>query len=213
MKLLEYKAKELFEKYDVPTMKGVVIDSLEGIPEKIEGAGLRYPVVVKAQVQIGGRGKAGGIQFADNAQQAAQISEKLLFADIRGLKANELLIVEKASLKTEWYLSIMLDRQTKGPLLIFSPMGGMDIEETARTSPDKIAKVPINPLIGIQDYTITYALDRTGADKAMHAQLKSVAQKLYRAFFDYSCMLIEINPLGTNEEGNLIALDLSLIHI
>lgn len=207
MKLLEYQAKAIMEKFDIPTMKGVVIDNLEGIPEKIEAANLSYPVVIKAQVQIGGRGKAGGVKFADDAQQAAELCEKMLYMDIRGLKANELMIVEKASPVKEWYVSIMLDRLSKSPLLIFSPMGGMDIEETARTNPDKIAKVPMDPFRGVQNYTIDYAMDKTGADKQYKDQLKSIVEKLLVAFYAYNTMLIEINPLVVDASDQLIALD------
>lgn len=207
MKLLEYKAKEIMEKFDIPTMKGVVIDSADGIPEKIKEADLAYPVVVKVQVQIGGRGKAGGVQFAQDAQEATGLCEKMLGMDIRGFAANELMIVEKANPVKEWYVSIMLDRLSKSPLLIFSPVGGMDIEETARTNPDKIAKVPMDPFRGVQDYTIDYAMDVTGADKAYKGQLKNIVEKLLKAFYAYNTMLIEINPLVIDESGKLIALD------
>jgi succinyl-CoA synthetase beta subunit len=101
----------------------------------------------------------------------------------------------------------MLDRYSKAPLLIFSPVGGMDIEETARTNPDKIAKVPIDPLRGVQNYTIDYAMDKTGADKQYKDQLKAMVEKLCKLFFDYYTMLVEINPLAIDESGKLVALD------
>jgi succinyl-CoA synthetase beta subunit len=207
MKLLEYQAKALFEKYGIPIQKGIVVDALEGADEKIRAAGLRFPVVIKAQVQIGGRGKAGGVKFADTPEEALKRCGEMLGMDIRGFRANELLVVEKKDLAKEWYLSIMLDRYSKSPLLIFSPSGGMDIEETARTSPDKIAKVPIDPLRGVQDYTIAYALDKTGADSRYRDGLKALVEKLYRMFFDYYTMLVEINPLAIDDQGSLIALD------
>ncbi|MEI6100562.1 MAG: ATP-grasp domain-containing protein [Eubacteriales bacterium] len=207
MKLLEYKAKEIMEQFGIPTMKGVVIDSLTGIPEKIKDANLKYPVVIKAQVQIGGRGKAGGIQFAANAQEATDLCKKMLHMDIRGLKANQLMIVEKANPIAEWYISILLDRLSKSPLLIFSPVGGMDIEETARLTPEKIAKVAMDPFRGVQDYTIDYAMDVTGADKQYRGALKDIATKLLKTFYANYTMLIEINPLVIDECGALIALD------
>ncbi len=207
MKLLEYQAKEIMEKFGVPTMKGIVIDELEGIPEKIETACLQYPVVIKAQVQIGGRGKAGGVKFAENAQQAADLCKQMLHMDIRGYSANQLMIVEKANPAAEWYVSILLDRLTKSPLLIFSPVGGMDIEETARIHPEKIAKVPMDPFRGVQDYTIDYAMDKTGADKKYRGALKDIVSRLMKAFYAYYTMLIEINPLVIDENGVLTALD------
>jgi succinyl-CoA synthetase beta subunit len=207
MKLLEYQAKAIFGKYSLPLQKGLVIDSKEKTEEKIRAAGLHFPVVIKAQVQTGGRGKAGGVQFAETPQEAAKLCGAMLGMDIRGFKAGELLVVEKKEIKTEWYLSIMLDRYSKAPLLIFSPCGGMDIEETSRTSPEKIAKVPLDPLRGVQDYVISYALDKTGADRQYHASLKGITEKLYRLFFDYYTMLVEINPLALDEGGALTALD------
>ncbi|MDR2552366.1 MAG: ADP-forming succinate--CoA ligase subunit beta [Treponema sp.] len=207
MKLLEYQAKEIFAQYGLPIQKGVVVSAAGGAEEKIRTAGLSFPAVLKAQVQIGGRGKAGGVKFADTVEEAVSLSKAMLGMDIRGLRANEILVLEKKDIDVEWYLSIMLDRYSKAPLLIFSPLGGMDIEETAKTSPDKIAKVPIDPLRGVQDYTIAYALDKTGADKRYAAPLKDIIEKLYRMFFDYYTMLVEINPLAIDPAGNLIALD------
>ena len=207
MKLLEYQAKEIMEKFGIPTMKGVVLDDLQGVAEKLEAADLKYPVVVKAQVQIGGRGKAGGVKFANDAKEAADLCAKMLHMDIRGFKAEQLMIVERANPVAEWYVSIMLDRLSKSPLLIFSPVGGMDIEETARTNPDKIAKIPVDPFRGVQNYTIDYAMDKTGADKTYKYALKDIAGKLLKTFYAYYTMLIEINPLAIDQTGELIALD------
>jgi succinyl-CoA synthetase beta subunit len=210
MKLLEYQAKVLMDKYAIPIQKGVVIDSGQGTEEKLSAAGLAFPVVIKAQVQTGGRGKAGGVQFADTPAEAARLCGSMLGMDIRGFKANQLLVLEKKEIKTEWYLSVMLDRYSKAPLLIFSPQGGMDIEETARTNPERIAKVPINPVDppgGVRDYVISYVLDKTGTDPRYHRQLKEMVEKLYRLFFDYYTMLVEINPLAIDGQDNLIALD------
>ncbi len=207
MKLLEYKAKELFEKYQIPTMNGFAVNTTDGIDKKIEDASLTYPVVLKAQVQIGGRGKAGGIKFADNATQVKELSEQIMGMDIRGLTVEELMIVEKASPSKEFYLSIMLDRLSKAPLLIFSPAGGVDIEETAKTNPELIAKVPICPVNGVKPYTIDYIIDKTGCDPAIKPQLSDIVSKLYDIFFDYSTMLVEINPLALDDSGKIIALD------
>ncbi len=207
MKLLEYQAKELLEKYGLPVMKGCVVDELATIAQKIQAAGLCYPVVIKAQVQIGGRGKAGGIQFAQDEAQAIALSKELLGKDIRGLTANELLIVEKAEVKREWYLSILLDRGAKSPLIIFSPKGGMEIEETAKTNPEAIGRVTVNPLMGVRDYHIDYLLDVTGADHSCKQQFSDVVRKLYRLFMEYNALLVEINPLAFDEADRLVALD------
>lgn len=208
MKLLEYKAKELFDKYGVPTMNGCVIDFSENMEEEIAKAGLSYPVVVKAQVQIGGRGKAGGIRFADTPEEAKKHCEDLLFTELRGYKVNQLLIVEKSeNNKTELYLSIMLDRLTKRPMIIFSANGGMEIEQTAKEDPDKIVKITVDPFVGIKDYMAEYLLSKSGMDRSYKRQLTSMLTKLYAAFMDYSCMLVEINPLVINANDQLVALD------
>ncbi len=207
MKLPEYKAKEVFEKFGMPVMKGVVIDSLECMEEKMRSAGLSFPVVIKAQIQAGGRGKAGGIKFANSTDEAKAICEKLLFSELKGLKVNQLLIVEKASPQKEWYVSIMMDRASKMPLAIFSAQGGVDIEETAKILPDKIIKVNINPFRGVKDYTIDYIAGRSGIGREYAAQLKDVIQRLYQVFMEYDCLLAEINPLVIDAQGKMIALD------
>jgi succinyl-CoA synthetase beta subunit len=185
----------------------VVVGESGGIEDTIRKAGLSYPVVIKAQVQIGGRGKAGGVKIAENPEQTERLCGEMLGMNIRGLRANELMIVEKAKADMEWYLSILLDRFSKGPLLIFSPLGGMDIEETARTHPEGIAKAPLDPFRGAEDYTIEYALDKTGVDRRYKDALRETMNKLFNLFYRYNTMLTEINPLGVDPGGALIALD------
>jgi succinyl-CoA synthetase beta subunit len=195
------------EKFGIPVKPHIVVDEIPGVAERIRNAGLAYPLVIKAQVQTGGRGKAGGVQFAEDEDGAVKLCEKMLHMDIRGFRADELMISEKAEISREWYLSILLDRLTKSPLLIFSPAGGVDIEETAGTNPGMIAKVPLDPLRGVADYSISYIMDKTGADPRYRDALRDTVQKLFRMFFDYHAMLVEINPLGLDESGRLIALD------
>ncbi len=205
MDLMEYKAKELYEQYEIPTMRGIVIDQLEDLEAK--ASCLNYPVVAKAQVQVGGRGKAGGIKFAENLEELKTASKSILGMDIKGHIVQKLLIVEKLEVKQEWYLSIMLDRLSKGPIVIFSPIGGMDIEETARTSPDKVLKAAIDPLVGVRDYLPRYLLSKAGCDPQYFDQLFDLLLKLYRMFCEYDCTLVEINPLVISHDNKLVALD------
>ncbi len=207
MKLLEYQAKLIVEKYDIPSVKSTVVGYSDNIAEKIAAANLEYPVVIKAQVLIGGRGKAGGVRFAENEQEATALCSQMLGMEIRGHTARELMVAHKLPVHKEWYLSIMLDRFSKAPLLIFSPCGGIDIEEVAAQSPDKIAKVPIDVSRGIQNYTIEYAMDITGADKNYKPQLMDIAQKLLKLFYAYNTLLVEINPLVIDDNDNLVAID------
>lgn len=207
MDLMEYKAKELYDRYDIPTMRGIVVDNLDDLEPKAMDSGLSYPVVAKAQVQVGGRGKAGGIKFAENLEELKTASASILGMNIKGHIVNKLLIVEKLEVKQEWYLSIMLDRLTKGPMVIFSSIGGMDIEETAKTSPEKVLKVSIDPLIGVRDYLPRYLLSKSESDPQYFDQLLALLKKLYRMFCEYDCTLVEINPLVISSDNRLVALD------
>ena len=207
MKLMEYQAQLLFKQFGVPVMRGCVVDCADRIENAMAEADIHYPAVVKAQVQIGGRGKAGGIQFADSLEEAAAHAQRLLGSELRGLKVNKLYIVEKAAYKTEWYLSIMLDRLSKQPIIIFSALGGMEIEQTAKTDPDKIKKLIIDPMIGVQDYLARYLLSSSGMDIGYTKQLDALLKSLYNCFMKYDCMLCEINPLIVDNEDRLIALD------
>lgn len=207
MKLMEYQAQTLFKQFGLPVQPGCVAERAEEVISALEREGLSGPLVVKAQVQIGGRGKAGGIQFADGPEQAAEQAGRLLGSTLRGLKVNKVYIVERAQYSKEWYLSIMLDRLSKQPLIIFSALGGMEIEETAKTAPDKIKKVIIDPMIGVQDYMARYLLSSSGLPVEYTKQLDALLKGLYRCFMAYDCMLTEINPLVVTEDGRLIALD------
>ena len=205
MDLMEYKAKELFDKYQIPSKKGIVTDDLNGLDLKI--ADLSFPLVVKAQVQIGGRGKAGGIKFANNYNELVEVSKSILGMDIKGHIVKKLLIVEKAQVGKELYLSIMLDRLTKGPMVIFSSEGGVDIEEVAKIAPEKVIKVSVDPLIGINDYVVRYLISKSGLNESIFEQLLDILKRLYKLFLEFDCMLTEINPLVITEKGKILALD------
>lgn len=204
---VEAAAQLLFKKFGVPVMRGCVVDNADAIAEAMAAAEIQYPAVVKAQVQIGGCGKAGGIQFANDLEEAEAHAKRLLGSELRGLRVNKLYIVEKAAYKTEWYLSIMLDRLSKQPIIIFSALGGMEIEQTAKTDPEKIKKLVIDPMIGVQDYMARYLLSSSGLDVSYTKQLDALLKSLYNCFMKYDCMLCEINPLVVDSDDRLIALD------
>ena len=205
MKLLEYKGKELLDWYGVPIQKGVVVESANNIFSAVEE--LKPPFVVKVQVMAGGRGKAGGIKFAANVDEAGKVSKSLLGKIIKNIVVKKVLIAEKVEVEDEWYLSVILDRFYKSPMVIFSPLGGVDIEETAKSNPDKIAKIPINPLIGIKDYDVRYIFQKYSIDNAFFEQFSSILKNLYRLFNEYDCTLVEINPLVKVIGSSLIAID------
>ena len=205
MKFMEYQARETFDQYGIPVMKGVVIDQVEGVEGKLDG--LTFPLVVKAQVQVGGRGKAGGIQFADTVEDVKRISQQLLHSDLKGHTIHKLMIVEKAASGKECYLSIILDRLTKAPMVIFSAEGGVDIEETAVTNPSAIIKMPIDTTIGIQKYMIQYIVNKAGLAQEVIPALLDLITRLYEMFVSTDSMLAEINPLLILKDHTLIALD------
>lgn len=205
MDLMEYKARELYSAFSVPANNGVMVETLDDLASVT--AGLSYPLVIKAQVAVGGRGKAGGIQFADTAEELLAKSKKILGMDIKGHIVHRLLIAEKAEVAEEYYLSIILDRLAKCPMIIFSTAGGMDIEDVAKNEPERIIKLAIDPLIGIQDYSARYLISRSGMREGLHGQLLTILQNLYRLFIETDCMLTEINPLALTPDGRLLAID------
>jgi succinyl-CoA synthetase beta subunit len=205
MDLMEYNAKELFCNYQIPATVGIVADNTEELLEKCKGT--QFPVVVKAQVMIGGRGKAGGIKFADNMDELKQAVESIFGLDIKGHIVKKVMVTKKTEIKKELYLSIMLDRNTKCPVIIFTQMGGVDIEQTAKENPDAISKIVIDPIIGLRDYTARYLATKANLTSEQATELNDLIKKLYAMFKECNCMLCEINPLAITEDDHLIALD------
>ena len=205
MKLYEYAAKEIFSGAGVPVPRGTVVTSAR---EAAETAGKIGEVVIKAQILAGGRGKAGGIAKASNPEEASRNAERILGLSIKGLPVKKLLVEEYRKPEKEMYTGITIDRSARCPVMIVSSEGGIDIEETARSSPEKIMKIHINPLAGIHDYQarmLAYSLDRERA-----SMIADVIKKLYRVFTGYDCTLAEINPLALSADG-IFALDARMV--
>jgi len=202
MKLFEYRGKELFKKYDISVPKGGLVENEKDLSK------YTYPLILKAQVPIGGRGKAGGIKSADNINEAKENLNKIMGMNLRGYKVGKVLGEEKADIKEELYLSISLDRTRRMPLIMASYEGGMDIESV----PDnKIYKEWINPLIGLQPFNIRSILGKLGLEKDESKQVSKVLYKVYRLFRDYDCELVEINPLVITSDKNAMAIDSKVI--
>jgi len=204
MDLMEYKAKELFGQYGLPIGEQVVVRDLQQLPQAKE---LRFPLMVKAQVPVGGRGKAGGIQPAANEQELEQHAARILGMDIKGHTVKTLLLTRLVDIDSEWYLSILLDRDSKRPVIIFSSQGGMDIEDVARRNPRAISRLMIRSDIGLRKYGAQYLLNKQGIDSAYLPAFWELLQKLYRLFCAYDCTLCEINPVGVLAGGKLAAVD------
>jgi len=203
MLLMEYMARELLAEKGIPVPRGVLIDS----PDNVPADWLAYPAVLKAQVATGGRGKAGGIKVVASPQEARDTTKSLLGMNIKGHIVERLLLAEKVAAQQELFLSVILDRGQKMPMIVFSTEGGIDIEETARTHPDRIVRVPVNPVNGVKDYTTRYLLDRSSLDVKYFDTFHNIVQRLYQVFWDNDCLLAEINPLMMDENNQFIAAD------
>ena len=205
MDLMEYKAKEVFDEFGLPVSHGFVVENLEGLETRKNE--VLYPCVVKAQVQIGGRGKAGGIRKVADYAELKKACGDILGMDIKGHLVERVLLAKCVDIKREWYLSITLDRMEKLPVIIFSSMGGVDIEETAAKSPGKIVKITVDPVVGVKRYHAQYLVSKSGIEAEFVDKLLALLVKLYKAFCGRDCMLCEINPLAVDADGNLVAVD------
>ena len=212
MNIHEYQAKEIFEKFGVPTPNSGVASTAEEATEIADRIGGR--VVVKAQVHAGGRGKAGGVKLVESAKQAGQVTEELIGTRLvtnqtgpTGVPVEKVMIAETLDIKDELYLSIVIDGDIGSPVVMASSEGGMDIEEVAASTPEKIFRVIADPLIGLSAY---HARDLAIALKVPSESIKATTKlivDLYRVFIENDCSLVEVNPLVVTEDNAIIALD------
>ena len=209
MKIHEYQAKEIFAKYDVPIPRGRVARTPEEVEEIAREVGVA--VVVKAQVHVGGRGKAGGIKVGKTPEEARAVSEKILGMDIKGLTVKEVLVEEAADIKEEYYLGITTDRAARRNIVMVSAAGGIDIEDVAESDPEKIARLHIDPAIGLQDFQIRQLAFESRLPPAAIKGIAPFLKALYRVYNDYDCSLAEINPLILDGSGKLIAADAKIV--
>jgi len=203
--LFEYQARDLFESHQIPVLAGAVATT----PEQAHAAATKIggKVVVKAQVKVGGRGKAGGVKVAENADDAKTKAAAILGMDIKGHTVNKVMIAQAAPIDSEYYLAILLDRANRNFLVMASVAGGMEIEEVAHKTPEKLAKVGINPNVGI-DKAKAIEIAKGGQFPAdVIDQVADVLVKLWQAFIKEDATLMEINPLVKTSDGKVIALD------
>ena len=206
MDLYEYQGKQLFARFGIPVSDGRYVTTPEEARTAAEEIG--GPVVVKAQVLTGGRGKAGGIKLADDPADAEEKAGAILGLDIRGHVVRKLWIESASEIAKEYYLSITFDRGTKQPLLMFTTQGGVDIEEVAETNPDALVRLHVDPLEGFQPYHARRLIYGAGVeDPSEQKQIAAILAKLYDAFVGTDAMLCEINPLIVTPDGEVKALD------
>jgi succinyl-CoA synthetase beta subunit len=203
--LYEYQARDLFEKYQVPVLQGLIATTPEQAQKAAEQIG--GTVVVKAQVKTGGRGKAGGVKVAHSPEEAKQAAEKILGLDIKGHIVKTVMIAQGARIAKEFYFSVLLDRSNRTFLALCSVEGGMDIEQLAEERPEALAKVPIDAVKGIDLAKATEIAKLGGFDEELAAKVAPVFVKLYEVFKKEDTTLVEVNPLVLSEDGEIIALD------
>ena len=207
MKFFEHSAKRIFRKEGIKTLRGIVVYSPDEAMQASSEIG--KPIVLKSQVLTGGRGKAGGIKFADNPGEAHEVAEELLDLEIKGEKVKHLLIEEKADIKREFFVSVSNDRANKKPIIMASAEGGMEIEELAKTSPEKIIRYHVDPLKEFFPYEAREIARKMGVESELISPIGNIIWTLYNIYDKYDCEVAEINPLALTDQG-LIAADAKL---
>lgn len=205
MDLFEYQARDLFEKHGVPVLAGAVATTAEEAERAAASMGGK--VVVKAQVKVGGRGKAGGVKLAENAADAKEKAAAILGMDIKGHVVGKVMIAQAAAIADEYYLAILLDRSNRTFLVMASVAGGMDIEQVAKETPEKLAKVPVNSIDGISRELAEKIIRQAQFPAEIVGKVADVLVLLWKVFISEDATLVEVNPLVKTVDGRIIALD------
>jgi len=209
VKLLEYQAKDFFARADIPIPQEKLVFSVAEASTAAEKIGL--PCVLKAQVGVGGRGKAGGVKLAHTMEEVESHADAILGMEIKSERVDRLLCSEAVDFSKEFYASVTTDRTNRTLILMVSPAGGIDIEEVARTTPEKILKIPIDPLLGLQAYQTRRAAMFLTSDKEIKKQIAAILTRLYEMYVANDLSLAEINPLVVTNDGKVTALDAKVI--
>ena len=209
MDLFEYQARDVFEKHGVPVLAGAVATTPQDARAAAEQIGAKSGgvTVVKAQVKTGGRGKAGGVKVAKNADEAEQYAAQILGMDIKGHTVGTVMIAQGAKIAEEYYFSILLDRANRTYLAMCSKEGGMDIEQLAVERPDALAKIAVDPNVGVDEAKAQEIVAAAGFDAETGAKIVPVLQRLWDVYAGEDATLVEVNPLVKTEDGDIVALD------
>ncbi len=205
MKIHEYQARKLFRKYGIPVPDGEVCRSIDEVKNKISNEDILR--VVKAQVHVGGRGKAGGVKLARTKAETIEKAEEILGMDIKGLTVDKVLIAEAVDIEKEYYVGLINDRNTKSVVLMVSAEGGVEIEEVAKNTPEKIIKMAIDPTMGLMDWQARKVALQLFNEPSQVRQAAAILVKLYELYVDTDCSLAEINPLVLTPDKKVLALD------
>ncbi len=210
MKIHEYQAKEIFSKYGIPVERHTLCRTAAGVVAAFRTIGTDK-VVIKAQVLTGGRGKAGGVKVVDNMEDAYQEAKNILGMSIKGLPVNQVLVSEAIDIAAEYYVGFTIDRNTRSVVLMMSASGGMDIEEVARRTPEKIIRYSIDPFIGLPDYLARHFAFSLFPQMEQAGRMAVILQELYKVFIENDASLVEVNPLALTAKGTLIAIDAKIV--
>ena len=205
MKIHEFQAKEIFSRYSIPVTREKVCFTVD---EVVQAASeFEMPVVVKAQVLVGGRGKAGGVKLARSVEEARNAGEQILGMNIKGLTVEKVLVAQGIKFNSEYYVGLTIDRNSKSVIFMASSEGGVEIEEVAKENPDAIHKFVIDPELGMTSFLARKIAFKLFSDFSQVKQAVGLFQKLYQIFIDTDASLVEINPLVVTDDGQLLALD------
>ncbi|WP_420112273.1 ATP-grasp domain-containing protein, partial [Pseudactinotalea sp.] len=209
MDLFEYQARDMFEKHGVPVLRGIVATTPE---EAADAARELLPaeggvVVVKAQVKTGGRGKAGGVKIATSVDEAAEVAAAILGMDIKGHTVHRVMIAEGADIAEEYYFSVLLDRANRNYLAMCSVEGGMEIEQLAVERPEALARVAVDPIVGIDEAKAAEIVETAGFADELRAPIADVIRTLWTVFTAEDATLVDVNPLVRTGSGAIVALD------
>ncbi len=205
MKIHEYQSKEIFSNYSIPVTNEVLCYNVDEVKAAVHKLGL--PVVIKAQVLTGGRGKAGGVKLAKTAEAAVEAANNILGMDIKGYTVEKILVAQGVKFNKEFYVGLTIDRNTKSVIFMGSKEGGVEIEEVAKDNPEAILKFPIDPDLGMTPFMARKIAFALFDDFQLVKQASDIFQKLYKIFLEKDASLVEINPLVVTDEGKVMALD------
>jgi succinyl-CoA synthetase beta subunit len=205
MKIHEYQARNLFRQYDIPVPDDVLCYTIDEVEKAARE--LNRMVVVKAQVLVGGRGKAGGVKLAKTVEEAVVAGQKILGMDIKGCTVEKVLVADAVEIKKEYYVGLTIDRNTKSVLFMASAEGGVEIEEVAKENPDAIHKIPIDPDLGMTDFMARKIAFKLFDDFSLVKQATDIFKKMYQLFIDTDASIVEINPLVITDGNVLKAID------
>jgi succinyl-CoA synthetase beta subunit len=205
MKVHEYQAREIYKQYGIAVSEGYVAETADQAHEL--AAKIDAPVVIKAQVHVGGRGKAGGVKVVQKLEDVKGVAEKILGMEIKGLPVKKVGVVRAVDIDHEYYLGVTLDRENRRPVILVSREGGVDIEEVAAKTPEKIGRSAIDPLIGVEPYVVRKALYSGGFTAEEVKGITPILVKLCKCYLDMDAQLAEINPLVRTADGEFMAID------